>query len=222
MQTLVSIILVLRTFAFYEQNRWVLCLLVCMGMTVIGCSAWILSIKFIPIPIVPTLVGCNSVLGDSEGHHLAMAWSGLLAFDTVVFLLTLYKSVSLLNLANRTFINVMLRDGSAYYGCMVLANLLNILTLVLGSPLVKGKATIFANIISGILVARLMLNLRDPRLRIGTDSPRSVCSQAIDAAGSRSSDLESMVLFTEVDLEVEEGSHSLEFCHNTNQNVSPV
>jgi hypothetical protein len=42
---------------------------------------------------------------------LAIAWSGQLGFDTLVFFLTLRKSFEIGRTGHRTLINILLRDG---------------------------------------------------------------------------------------------------------------
>jgi len=58
----------------------------------------------------------------------------------------------------------MLRDGSVYFGVMVISTVANILTYAYGGTITRGVATPFVNNISSVMITRLMLNLRNPTL----------------------------------------------------------
>ncbi|KAJ6600299.1 hypothetical protein DFH09DRAFT_594015 [Mycena vulgaris] len=105
-----------------------------------------------------------SELRVSEGA--ASPWPGLASpYSTPqVFLLTLYRVFGRHRVNGLDLFTVLLRDGSIYFGVMVVSNLANILTLVIGNPYSRGIATTFTNVISSIMINRLMLNLRDPVL----------------------------------------------------------
>lgn len=51
--------------------------------------------------------------GQCAGAGLAAAWSGLLAYDIIIFFMTLYKTLALGGQYNRTITNVLLRDGAS-------------------------------------------------------------------------------------------------------------
>lgn len=55
-------------------------------------------------------------------------------------------------------------DILAWNRVLAMANLSNILTFVLGEPLIRGVSTTFANAISVTMLSRLMLNLQNPLL----------------------------------------------------------
>ncbi|KAJ8453745.1 hypothetical protein ONZ45_g19585 [Pleurotus djamor] len=50
-------------------------------------------------------------------------------------------------------------SGALYFAVMVLANLLNILTFYLPSPLLRGSLATFASLTSVTMISRLLLNL---------------------------------------------------------------
>jgi hypothetical protein len=96
---------------------------------------------------------------------LGAAWSGLLLFDTLVFIMTLYKSVSSEWGGNATLFKILLRDGCLYYAVMVLTNLCNIVMFFIAPLGLRGIPATFTNVLSSTLISRLVLNLRDPSLR---------------------------------------------------------
>ncbi|TDL24506.1 hypothetical protein BD410DRAFT_91988 [Rickenella mellea] len=109
-------------------------------------------------------MGCNPSLTNDAGHRLAVAWGGLLLFDTAIFSLTLYKTLEMWRMGDRQLIVVLMRDGLMYYSVLCVANLSNILSFLLAEGQLKGSPTPTANVLSVTLISRLMINLRDPEL----------------------------------------------------------
>ncbi|OCH93918.1 hypothetical protein OBBRIDRAFT_723894, partial [Obba rivulosa] len=165
-QVLVGALLIMRTYALYGRNRAVLWLLVSVasGVIAVGCVSNTFCRRFSEYSS-PVFKG-KDLTSTCRGIHFMAAWSGMLVFDLVVFLFTLVKCIKLGRLGRRTLLDIFVRDGQLLTystSCMAAANLSNILTFLV-SPLVKGVATIFTNIISTTLISRLMLNLRDPKI----------------------------------------------------------
>lgn len=84
---------------------------------------------------------------------------------------------------------------------MILANLTNILMLVHGGQFTRGVLITPTNIVSSIMITRLMLNLRDPRLSgsgpysVATLTPVAFCSrQAFSTLQDLASDVETAVV----------------------------
>jgi hypothetical protein len=165
-QVVVGTILIMRTFALYGRSLLVLITLVALACGVALFSGWaILSGK--PNDnsgVIMPPFGCLRSVSASQGKRFALAWGGMLSFDVVVFLMTLYKSLSIGRAGDRTLLNVLVRDGAMYFAVIALATLANILTFIFDQPLVKGMLTTLTNALSTALISRLMLNLRDPRL----------------------------------------------------------
>ncbi|KIM59360.1 hypothetical protein SCLCIDRAFT_1217700 [Scleroderma citrinum Foug A] len=98
-------------------------------------------------------------LSSKQSAHLisdvAVAWSGQLVFDIVVFVLTAWKSCYLRTPGRGTVANVFLRDGAM----LAAANGVNIVVLL--SDCLKGSTGGCTNVLSATLMSRLMFNLRD-------------------------------------------------------------
>ncbi|KAJ7463902.1 hypothetical protein B0H11DRAFT_83117 [Mycena galericulata] len=109
-------------------------------------------------------IGCPSTVSSSQTRRLAAAWGGMGVFDCTIFFLTLYRALTRWRSNEVNLLTVLIRDGSIYFGVIVMSNLANILTFLLGGPYTRGIATTFTNVISSIMISRLMLNLRDPSL----------------------------------------------------------
>ncbi|KIJ15386.1 hypothetical protein PAXINDRAFT_133930 [Paxillus involutus ATCC 200175] len=111
------------------------------------------------------VMGCVDPVRANQALHLALSWSGRLGFDIIIFVLTLWKSLHLGRIGDRTLIDILLRDGSLYFAIMTCANVGNIIAFSVAVPLKKSIATGFTNVLSATLISRLMLNLREPRER---------------------------------------------------------
>jgi len=165
-QFVVAVILIMRVYALYDRRRWVIWLFIIIAGADVAVGCWgVISDGPTTIPpIGQSVPGCMDPVGSKQGVHLAIAWSGQLGFDTLVFFLTLKKSFEIGRTGHRTLINILLRDGAVYFAIMTAANLGNILTLLLASPISKGVSSTCVNVISATTVSRLMLNLRDPKI----------------------------------------------------------
>lgn len=170
----------MRVYALYERSRRVLALLAGLGMGAIAFACWSAIDGKDRVPEVDLIlpVGCVAQLTRKKAIRVGAAWGGMLIFDTVVFGMTLWKSLTLRS-KEQDLISVLLRDGAIYFSVIMVANLANILTHVLAGPLTRGVGTIFVNIISSVMISRLMLNLRDPNLvrkgRPGESAIDSTC-----------------------------------------------
>ncbi|KAJ6576046.1 hypothetical protein DFH09DRAFT_1311495 [Mycena vulgaris] len=168
-QILIGIMLILRTYALYERNNRVLALMVCISAGVIAVGIW--SVLVGPGAVsgndateLHLFIGCSSSVSASQSVGLAAAWAGMGVFDCTIFSLTLYRALSKRRSQGLDLLTVLLRDGTIYFGVMVASNVSNILTFIYGGPYTRGIPTTFINVISSIMISRLMLNLRDPSL----------------------------------------------------------
>ncbi|KAJ7152064.1 hypothetical protein C8R46DRAFT_483994 [Mycena filopes] len=175
-QIVVGVMLILRTYALYERNRRVLAFMVTVSAAVIGVGAW--SVLSSPDaapgdddpPALNLYIGCSTSVSSAQSLRLAAAWGGMGVFDLTIFGLTLYRALSRRRARGVDLISVLLRDGSIYFGVILLANVANILTFVFAGPFARGLPTTFTNVISSVMLSRLMLNLRDPSLSRGRAS----------------------------------------------------
>jgi len=177
-QMVVGTLLIMRVYALYDRSRTVLAFLCITSGAVVIIAVWSsMSAKgkgnTIPIPVPH--IGCTDLLSTLESIQLLAIWGYLLVFDTLVFVMTVAKAFMVGRSGDQTLINILLRDGSIYFLVLCWANLLNLATLLLGGLFIKGIGTTFANILSVVMISRLMLNLRSPSLiqeksSIDTDS----------------------------------------------------
>ncbi|KAJ6495090.1 hypothetical protein C8R45DRAFT_986103 [Mycena sanguinolenta] len=164
-QVLVGVMLILRTYALYERSKYVLALMLAVAAGTLGIGIWSVITSTSDDSGDDLYAGCNFKTSRSEANSLAVAWGALTVLDSTIFLLTLYKVFRRRRSDGSDLLIVLLRDGSLYFGVMVMSNLANILTLVIdNNPYSRDSVTTFTNVISSIMMSRLMLNLRDPAL----------------------------------------------------------
>ncbi|KAI0927527.1 hypothetical protein AcV5_008041 [Taiwanofungus camphoratus] len=159
----------MRTYALYDRRKMVLCLLVATCLVGGSLSTWaIISRKRSDNDAPPMAIvsACGLSLSVEQGHHFACAWSSMLVFDTLVFSLTLVKSIQMRHFHQGSLLQIMLRDGTIYFCILAASNAANILTFLLADPSAKGINTTLTNVLSATLISRLMLNLRDPSIRV--------------------------------------------------------
>ncbi|KAJ7487970.1 hypothetical protein FB451DRAFT_1226075 [Mycena latifolia] len=162
-QFLVSVIMLLRTWALYGRDKRVLGSLVALGACLLAVCSWaVQGQKAIPVAIYP---GCHLGVSEISGYHLSATWAALFLYDSIVFGMTLFKTYSTrrqLGSGNNLPIHrLIVRDGALYFAAMALANLANIVTYYSTGPLLRGSLGTFANCISITMMSRLMLNLHE-------------------------------------------------------------
>jgi len=177
-QVVIAVMLIMRTHALYDRSRRVLALTIGAMLAAAIVACWsIMSGKAAGKQESKEyffVIGCPFPHSQEEDARLAIAWGGLLAFDTLVFTLTVYKSLSLRRESGSSLLSLMLRDGSVYYGVMVASNVANILTYLYCGIFTRGVATTLVNVLSSVMITRLTLNLRDPRLfAVSKRSPKT-------------------------------------------------
>lgn len=165
-QIWVATLLIMRMYALYDRSRRILALYLGVAITAVGIACWaILTGKSDEDKLEYSIpMGCPTGLSAQFAQRLGAAWGGMLVFDTLVFALTVYKSYTLRHIHGVGLVALLLRDGSVYFFVMMATNLINIFTFLYGTIFTRGVATTFMNIISSIMISRLMLNLRNPRL----------------------------------------------------------
>ncbi|TFK92881.1 hypothetical protein K466DRAFT_594817 [Polyporus arcularius HHB13444] len=166
-QLVVGALLMLRTYALYNRNRRVVYVLSTICAVGGAVSAWaILSVRGSsnPSPNVSLWVGCDLRISQKQGYYLAAAWSSILAFDTAVFVLTLWQALHVRPTWSHSLFHILLRDGTIYFGVLAICYLSNISTYVFVQPKHKGILTTLTIVLSTTLVTRMMLNIRNPEL----------------------------------------------------------
>ncbi|CAE6502391.1 unnamed protein product [Rhizoctonia solani] len=166
-----EIILILRVYALYQRNKYVLGLLaffwtgqvIVMGTTMRHPTR---------VKLPEGLVGC---IQGGNGSYAAAFWLAPLATDSVILALTVVKSLQYIYKTNYRvpLINVILRDGILYFTVILSANLLNCLVYYLAPPSLQVVGASFSQIITVVMISRLQLNLRSESVCYTPRTPTS-------------------------------------------------
>ncbi|KAJ7128519.1 hypothetical protein C8R44DRAFT_979192 [Mycena epipterygia] len=169
----VQLTLGLRVFGMYGFNRWVLVVMLTTSTVGAALGGW--TIVELGEPQMLTLEGfngCHTAIPKSTAVWLAGAWEAQLAYDLLVFCLTVrvaWRDRSAIRLVPGSLVEILARDGALYFGIIVLANLANVLTLYLGDIMIAGILSWWTTSLSVTLISRLNLNLQ--RAGIGNSEP---------------------------------------------------
>ncbi|CAE7222334.1 unnamed protein product [Rhizoctonia solani] len=118
------------------------------------------------------LVGC---IQGGNGSYGAAFWLAPLATDSVIFGMTVFKSLEYMcrTRCRVPLIHVILRDGILYFMVILSANLFNCLVYYLAPPSLKVVGASFSQIITVVMISRLQLNLRSESVSSAPNIPMS-------------------------------------------------
>jgi len=163
-QILVSMTLATRIIALYHSSRRIIMWVVGCGTVLAGITCW--SLVGQHATFIRDSPGCYYSMSETTGIHLAFAWEGQALFDTLVFTLTVTRTLKMrklhnmeISLSGMGLLDVFLRDGAIYFAVIALANLANIFTFYFSRPALKGFLSTPASCVSVILCSRLVLHL---------------------------------------------------------------
>jgi hypothetical protein len=164
LHVLTSAILVMRVYALYFQNKLVLAIVGVEALAAMGIGFWVIA-----RPLSDTGTGL-----PQDRDQTAAAFAGLLVLDFTVFALSTFATYRSMKLGRRNepFLRRLFVDGFVYYGATWSVNLINIIFLLTARRPVELATPVFANILSVVMVSRLMINLHDPMLRAHMSTSR--------------------------------------------------
>ncbi|KAH8810558.1 hypothetical protein DL96DRAFT_1627569 [Flagelloscypha sp. PMI_526] len=169
-QVVVAVVLAYRVYAIWNCDKRILstiCILVTSGASIAG---W--SIATSPEADEDSEGGCPQPgLSKEVAIRRAIPWECMLAFDIVVFLLTLAKGYRHIHQdggfktsSQTPLLNVILRDA------ITLANAANVGSFYLASSRLRGSLSTLASSISVSFASRIMLNLHESLDRLAMPS----------------------------------------------------
>ncbi|KAG1790003.1 uncharacterized protein HD556DRAFT_756249 [Suillus plorans] len=144
-QFVICVILIIRTYALYNRSKrliiWVTFILIVLAG---GVSAATFGQYAGTLTISPG-VGCFTTSTVEISARLGLAWVAILAFEALIFVLTVYRTcksrgLSRLRLVTRrNILDVMFHDGVMYFGAMTLCNIPNIVMYYYGPAVIRGN-----------------------------------------------------------------------------------
>ncbi|KAI0246875.1 hypothetical protein BJV78DRAFT_93988 [Lactifluus subvellereus] len=163
LQVHAGLLCLIRVYALYGRSSLILGLLLAIGLGGVINATLLLatgnSSGREAGVVVTSIPGCTQYTPEITGLYGAVAWTGALIFDITIFSLTLYKAFTIGK--GIPLLDVIVRDGAIYFSVLFIMNLSNILMLRFSPPLLKNSTATLTNVLSTILVSRLVLNLRE-------------------------------------------------------------
>lgn len=163
-------ILIARTYALWGRKKWVLIGLLLLSM----CLGIIYLVIYVTTKDDPYL-----------SRSSIASFAGILAFETVVLVMTLYKRSRQYALSN-PLLNVLYRDGIFYFICIFTISLANLITVALDKhlPVQQDVQVVFHSILS----TRIILHIREQgESDLGAIQRTPVSTLEFVQAGSRES-----------------------------------
>ncbi|KAH0580201.1 hypothetical protein H2248_001722 [Termitomyces sp. 'cryptogamus'] len=157
----------MRTYALYDRNVIVLLFLCACGLsaTIFGAVSilnllssskshrrgWQWSVvggnHGATATVVSPEMACYLPLDRNGANRRANAWIGMLMFDVLIFSMTVYKSWRRGARIRRSLFKVLLRDGTIYFGIIVIVELVTVLTFHVLPEYQRGFTATFATIV---------------------------------------------------------------------------
>ncbi|KAF8510361.1 hypothetical protein BU17DRAFT_70100 [Hysterangium stoloniferum] len=141
----VAIIMILRVWAIWKKDKRIIAIL---GVF------WVFQVAF-----------SGMALGFSKREPIhSPFWLMPLLTDTTVFALTLLRVFRYSKEAREnSLLRLLIRDGALYFLCICSANFLNVVLFLTATEDLKAIGAGFSQVITSVLVSRLVLNLRNVR-----------------------------------------------------------
>jgi len=160
-----ALMMMIRVTAIYGGSRIILGFLFIFFCVSVGINAWLMTAG-IAVPHPQGIHGCSMIFSDSVGPWAAAsAWMPLL-YDTVVLVLTLYKTLRVGKRVSgdvsggSSIASLLVRDGLMYYSLIFIANLVLIIMIITAPDGLKNIFAQFELLITVTMMSRITLSLR--------------------------------------------------------------
>ncbi|KZV62244.1 hypothetical protein PENSPDRAFT_618164 [Peniophora sp. CONT] len=203
-------ILLVRTYAYYNRNKYVLAVLSCMLSTVLAYQLWVDIKKMLPLPFLNGVSGpCLPMPIPGQAHLLGFFVAPLI-FDSIITAMTLGKAFVMRqrNGPSSHIVQTFLKEGLFYFVLISCANLLNGIFYFQRRTEMSAIMIPLSIMLSPLLACRLILDIRErarngsvyrsggqssgPRLgRPAAVTPGGVSEFAISAPGMQTQDVSS-------------------------------
>ncbi|KAJ7135804.1 hypothetical protein C8R44DRAFT_696099 [Mycena epipterygia] len=170
-QLIASSISIMRTYALFGRSRLVLGFMLCVTGGLFAFGTWtMLSVghtpHLAPMRFYPRIGCAYFLLSDSMARVTGVSWVALVLFDCMILSLTIWKAFVSYRERGGRLLSILVRDGALYFLVMAVQHATNIASFVIPGPYAysRGLITTMEIVLSSVLMNRLMLNLRDPKL----------------------------------------------------------
>jgi len=160
--TVIALIVILRTWALYGRELWPMILLGSIYATALTVQTYVAGTSSARVKTPPGIRGCLlGAVPESDIRFLFFFIVGLV-FDTLLFGLTLFKTLSIRKSTgvSTPLVSLLMRDGIIYFLVMFLANVMNVVLFLTAPPQLNGMNIYFSHITTVIMISHIMLNLK--------------------------------------------------------------
>lgn len=156
----VGLMMFLRVRGMYHDNRYIVILVASLWFVWVAVVAWLLF-HSVAVPHASLIHSCRMEFSDSVGD-LASAWAWVpLCYDTVVFALTLYRTLpSIKNKEAGHIVHTLFTDGVLFYSVMCAINLIFTIMVVRAPQGLKNITGQLELILTVAMMSRITLSLR--------------------------------------------------------------
>lgn len=155
-----ALMMLMRIIALYSGRPLVIWGVVVVFAVELGVNAWLLS-NGIAVEHDERIHSCTMIFNDTVGSiAAASAWLPLL-YDTIVLLLTLYKTLGPVRHKNAGKIaRVLLRDGMLYWSVIFVVNLVLTLMIATAPPGLQNITAQLEYLLTVAMMSRITIHLR--------------------------------------------------------------
>jgi len=165
----IQVIMVLRTIAIWNQGYKVTIVLIVATLvsdTIMIVSMLLVTKRIVsePIPLDRYALACSSGLETIPANRVTPALVSLMTFDALIIVLTLFRPTKKCVNRQNMLLNVLIRDGIAYYVIMLAISIVNLVVYMVFSENKRGRAIILLPLLRtsmSILGGRIVLNMRE-------------------------------------------------------------
>ncbi|KAH8827455.1 hypothetical protein DL96DRAFT_1710578 [Flagelloscypha sp. PMI_526] len=193
-----ELILVLRTWAVYGRNMWVLAgLLILQSATFIyngiAVQIFVHSIKWAG-PDLAGIPGCNIIAADAgiiSGTYVA-----IMAFETTIFLVTMARALQReQRKSGSQLVHIIYRDGLIFYLFIVFVSTVNVVIIFTAPQEYTVVLSIFQRVMHSVATGRILLHMREsterPQIHIGSANEGGTEVWQLDTLNAATSGLHS-------------------------------
>ncbi|KIK49470.1 hypothetical protein CY34DRAFT_113970 [Suillus luteus UH-Slu-Lm8-n1] len=159
-------VLLIRTYAFFNRNNYLLAALICALAGVVGYQLFVDTSEMMLLPFVtpPFTEGPCFPISRPHSAHLLGFFIAPLLFDTIVTAITVWKAFAIRRRSggpSSKLIQTFLREGVFYYILISIANLINGIFYLQPRQVISALNIPLSVMMAPVLACRLILDLRE-------------------------------------------------------------
>ncbi|OAX32857.1 hypothetical protein K503DRAFT_701389 [Rhizopogon vinicolor AM-OR11-026] len=159
-------VLLIRTYAFFGRNHYLLAMLLCALGGVVGYQLFVDTSEMMLLPFVtpPFTEGPCFPISKPHSAHLLGFFIAPLLFDTIVTAITVWKAFTIRRRnggPSSKLIQTFLREGVFYYILISIANLINGIFYLQPRQVISAINIPLSVMMAPVLACRLILDLRE-------------------------------------------------------------